>query len=182
MKRTVLTLTGLLLIGTVSVLFLSFGRAEEIVDPVHEPNESHRDYLTSLENMNLHRTAMGEEWVRAGAPAANPTSLSLLPLQEVRHFERSAPDAAYYLFEGVRGQAVEILIEPDTEAGFFADLFGLPGDFEPRETERDEWAGLEYEQIASGYSEAHDADRPEPSAQVGTSRIVIEPRRHRSTP
>ncbi len=179
MRRVVLTITALVLIAAISALFLSFGRAEEIVDPVYEPDASHGEYLTSLENMNLHRTVMGEEWAHAGTLTANPTSLSLLPLQETRYFERSAPDAAYYLFEGIRGQSVEILIEPDSEAGFFVDLFGLPGDFDPREIEDGGWNGLEFDPIASGSSEAHELDGTDPSAQIGTSRIVFEPRRHR---
>jgi murein DD-endopeptidase MepM/ murein hydrolase activator NlpD len=107
--------------------------------------------------------------------------LSLLPFQERRLFDPAVPDAAYYLIEGLKGQAVTVDIATGSDAGYFADLFGLDSEFYPEGNPDDEWSKRTFEKVAaaretdsSGVVEAEGSE-----VLVGSSRLVFEPRKHR---
>ena len=93
----------LLFLGCVLPAALLSCAVPEKIDETFYPVGHHEEYRQALVSLELDGTLMGSEWITAGEPASNPTSLSLLPFQERRIFDPSIPDAAYYLIEGMRG-------------------------------------------------------------------------------
>ncbi len=81
-------------------------RTLEHVAEEYHPTESHEEYAEALNALELESTIMGEQWLTAEDPYTNPTSLSLLPFQKRRLCDPAVPDAAYYLFEGLKVQKV----------------------------------------------------------------------------
>ena len=105
--------------------------------------------------------------------------MSLLPFQERRIFDPAAPDAAYYLIEGLRGQTISIDIETESEDGYFADLFGLDNDFYPEESPEEGWGNRTFEKVAAAAEAESVTERESNSSLTGSNRLVFEPRTHR---
>ncbi|AHC16723.1 M23 family metallopeptidase [Salinispira pacifica] len=151
-------------------------RGSEEVPPAYRPDDSHAEYIRALDGLNLSNTAMGEEWIRLGTPSENPMPLTLLPEREIRYFDPGVPDSAFYLIEGVRGQQISISVEAPEETGYFLDLFGMPGDYIPNSGEQENWAELDFNQLASGSSEAGSTQA---EILTGAAEIQFEPRSSR---
>ena len=130
------------------------GCAQEAVEEPFEPSASHEDYRTALERLDLHETALGEDWVAAGEAALDQPAVVELPFEERSILDPRDPEALGYEFPVSRGRAVTISMETEVEA-YFADLF--------RVEQTDDETQRELVLVAS---------RPE-----GDSRIRFEPRR-----
>jgi murein DD-endopeptidase MepM/ murein hydrolase activator NlpD len=152
MKSKFIRPLGLLFFGCMLV-FVSCQTSEEVPEE-YFPNESHAQYIESLVGQNLHETLMGQEWIAAGDPTLNPAFLSMIPFQEDRYFDRTVPDAAYYLFEALIGQEVRIAIRTESEIGYFADLFALDNEFYPEEGYMEDWESNSFQPIATARSSA----------------------------
>ncbi len=131
------------------MVFIGACSSTEKVAEEYYPNESHEKYAETLAALDLDATEMGRQWITAGDPSSNPAALSLLPFQERRIFDPAVPGATYYLIEGLKGQAVTIDIETDSDAGYFADLFGLDEDFYPEGPPEAVWDERTFEKVAA---------------------------------
>lgn len=133
-------------------------------------NDSVDEYAKALLALDLDATAMGRQWLDWADPSDRLPGLDLLPVAELRLFDKTVPEAAYYLFEAVRGQRVTIELEADGSFGYFADLFGTDSKFDPRRSDS-----------SPGYTPAASAWFGEAGsgARLGSSRIVFEPRQTR---
>lgn len=154
------------------VMVLSSCAEPELVEEQYFPNESVASYLEAIEGLALDTSSMGQTWIQQVDPQLHPTALVLTPVVEDRYFDPAIPRAAYYLLEGVRGQWVDITIEPDSSMGYFADLFGLPQSFHPDQV-AEPWEELEFRPVASGSVEGV---LVESQALVGKASLRIEPR------
>ena len=115
-----------------SVLLLIFlpSCKKEIVPKAFFPRSAHEAYAHSLEQANLHLTAIGREWIGAGQMALERAVDIPLPFEEVFFWDsRSAEAGAYRFFvkRGVRVE-VEIAIQASDSLLLFADLFRERGD------------------------------------------------------
>ena len=88
-------------------------------------------YAESLEKAGLLESALGQDWVRAGAVAlGSPVAVSL-PLRETGYFPAEPASAIAYRLELARGRilTVEIGFASEQPARLFVDLFRLrPGE------------------------------------------------------
>jgi len=124
-------------IGTYSILtsiiLLSLhvaGCKKEIVPKAFYPRSAHEAYAHSLEQANLHLTALGHDWIEAGNKALEEAVDIPLPFEEAFYWDpRSAESGAYRFFvkRGVRME-VEIGIQAADSLLVFADLFREKGD------------------------------------------------------
>lgn len=159
--------------STVLILIILLGACRfgrEAVAPEYNPDNSVEDYIASLKGLNLDETRLGGLWVHWAKPELNLPGLSLLPFHEMRHFDEEIPEAAYYLFEGVRGHRITISISSDSDLSYFADLFGTGRDYNPLNQE----TATDLTLTASAYF--IESDR---RVRKGDSRIIFEPGRDR---
>jgi peptidoglycan LD-endopeptidase LytH len=86
-------------------------------------------YAASLRSANLHVTAMGQDWLRAGETAlAQPLTVTL-PFRESAYFPADRPTATAYRFELKRGRRLEIDVRVESlePAQLFVDVFEVRG-------------------------------------------------------
>ncbi len=96
-----------------------------------QPRSPYDSYRDSLRASGLDQTALGRDWVRAGADALAQATVSALPLHEVGFFAADAPTAFGYLVELERGRVldVDVTFESTQPGRLFVDLFALrPGE------------------------------------------------------
>ena len=89
----------------------------------------HEQYAESLRTANLHLSAMGADWLRAGDTAlAQPLAVTL-PFRESVYFPSDRPIAVAYRFELKRGRRFEVDVRPESpESGrLFVDMFESRG-------------------------------------------------------
>ena len=89
----------------------------------------HEQYAESLRSANLHLSAMGADWLRAGETAlAHPLAVTL-PFRESVYFPSDRPIAVAYRFELKRGRRFEVDVRPESaESGrLFVDMFEIRG-------------------------------------------------------
>ena len=82
-------------------------------------------YAESLRSANLHVSAMGADWLRAGDTAlAQPLPVTL-PFRESVYFPADRPMAVAYRFELKRGRrfAMEVRRESAESGRLFVDMF-----------------------------------------------------------
>jgi murein DD-endopeptidase MepM/ murein hydrolase activator NlpD len=111
------------------LLFISSCK-KEIVPKAFYPRSAHEAYAHSLEQANIHLTALGREWIEAGQMALEGAVDVPLPFEEAFYWDsRSAEAGAYRFFvkRGVRVE-VEIAIQASDSLLLFADLFRERGD------------------------------------------------------
>jgi murein DD-endopeptidase MepM/ murein hydrolase activator NlpD len=111
------------------LLFISSCK-KEIVPKAFYPRSAHEAYAHSLEQANIHLTALGREWIEAGQMALEGAVDVPLPFEEAFYWDsRSAEAVAYRFFvkRGVRVE-VEIAIQASDSLLLFADLFRERGD------------------------------------------------------
>ena len=109
--------------------FLS-GCKNEIVPKVFYPRSAHEAYAHSLEQANLHHTALGHDWIEAGQKALEEAVNIPLPYEEVFYWDSRSAEAGAYRFFAKRGVRIEVAIgipQEDTLL-LFADLFRERGD------------------------------------------------------
>jgi murein DD-endopeptidase MepM/ murein hydrolase activator NlpD len=159
---------------SLSLLFLfvlfSCSTPQAVVEEQFEPNTSVQDYITTLVRLDMDTTALGSQWIQWADPLSNLPDLSLVPFSEQRFFDPAVPEAAYLLFEGVRGQQISINLEPDSDMSYFADVFGMGPRFDPRNPDSE----VQIEQVASALFFHEDQ-----ALRQGPSQIIIEPRNTR---
>lgn len=124
-KNTFWLISGLLL-----VLLLLPACKKEIVPKAFYPRSDHENYQHSLDLANLSQTALGCDWVKAGARALEKSIDITLPFEEIFFWDPRSADAAGYRFFVKRGLRVEVVIEVSSSDSLllFADLFRERGD------------------------------------------------------
>jgi murein DD-endopeptidase MepM/ murein hydrolase activator NlpD len=103
---------------------------KEIVPKAFYPRSAHEAYAHSLEQANLHQTALGRDWMDAGRRALEESIEITLPFEEAFYWDpRNAEAGAYRFFvnRGIRVE-VEIGIQSADSLLLFADLFRERGD------------------------------------------------------
>lgn len=82
-------------------------------------------YIRSLEQANLDKTAMAQEWIRAGESALYDSIFIDAPFNESGYFIAAEPTARSYRFHVRKGQVLTVTGELITknDAPFFLDLF-----------------------------------------------------------
>jgi murein DD-endopeptidase MepM/ murein hydrolase activator NlpD len=100
------------------------------------PRPAREGYVDALENAGLHRTALGRDWLAAGARALAAPAPATLPLVEQGAFTAETPAAAGWRLAPQRGRRVTVRIEATADSGtrLFSELFAVPADTaeEPR--------------------------------------------------
>jgi len=114
------------------LLFLIFlpGCKKEIVPKTFYPRSAHEAYQHSLEQANLHETALGIDWTLTGEEALNKPVVIELPFEEAFFWDPKGANAAGYRFFVKRGLRIEVEIEVSSSDSLllFADLFRETGD------------------------------------------------------
>jgi murein DD-endopeptidase MepM/ murein hydrolase activator NlpD len=112
------------------LLLVVVGCKKEIVPKAFYPRSAHEAYTHSLEQANLHLTALGRDWIETGNKALEEAVDIPLPFEEAFYWDpRSAESGAYRFFvkRGVRIE-VEIAVQASDSLLLFADLFREKGD------------------------------------------------------
>jgi murein DD-endopeptidase MepM/ murein hydrolase activator NlpD len=101
--------------------------------PSRPPREA---YVQQLEAAELHRTAVGRDWIAAGARALAAPAAAVLPLREQGAFVAEQPAAVAWRITPRRGQRLTVRVEAAADSGtrLFSELFAVPADTarEPR--------------------------------------------------
>lgn len=95
----------------------------------------YKKYVRSLELAELDKSAMAQEWIRAGESALRDSIIATVPFSESGYFDASKPVARSYRFDARKGQVLTIngnLIAKNKSV--FLDLFAW--------TEKNEWTSL----------------------------------------
>jgi len=103
---------------------------KEIVPKAFYPRSAHEAYAHSLEQANLHLTALGRDWMAAGRRALEESIDIALPFDEAFYWDPRSAEAAAYRFFVKRGVRIEVeiaVLDSDTML-LFADLFRERGD------------------------------------------------------
>jgi murein DD-endopeptidase MepM/ murein hydrolase activator NlpD len=111
-------------------LILLPGCKKEIVPKTFYPRSAHEAYQHSLEQANLHETALGIDWTLTGEEALNKPVVIELPFEEAFFWDPKGANAAGYRFFVKRGLRVEVEIAVSSSDTMllFADLFRETGD------------------------------------------------------
>ena len=116
---------------TMALLLLVMGACKkEIVPKAFYPRSAYEAYAHSLEQINLHNTALGRDWMSAGRRALEESIDIALPFDEAFYWDPRSAEAAGYRFfvkRGVRIE-VEIAVQASDAMLLFADLFRERGD------------------------------------------------------
>lgn len=122
--------TNSILISIILLFLVLAGCKKEIVPKAFYPRSAYEAYAHSLEQANLHLTALGREWIESGQLALEGAVNIPLPFEEAFFWDsRSAEAGAYRFFvkRGIRVE-VEITIQASDSLLLFADLFRERGD------------------------------------------------------
>ncbi|MFW5726801.1 MAG: M23 family metallopeptidase, partial [bacterium] len=100
------------------------------LDRIFEKASPYENYLQRLEKSELDRTALGQDWVKAGQLSLDDSLLIELPYQETGYFSPEAPQALSLRYHVKEGQQIYIRLQPLTqpEARFFLDVFQVNAD------------------------------------------------------
>jgi murein DD-endopeptidase MepM/ murein hydrolase activator NlpD len=84
-------------------------------------------YAESLRTANLHLSAMGADWLRAGETALGQPLAVTLPFRESVYFPADRSIAVAYRFELKRGRRFELEVRAESEDGgrLFVDMFEI---------------------------------------------------------
>lgn len=87
-------------------------------------------YVETLQRAGLDTTALGRDWLRASARAAEQAARVALPFSETGYFAPETPAAAGYRMDLQRGRrlVVDVSFESSAPARLFVDLFELSAD------------------------------------------------------
>ncbi|MFC2128970.1 M23 family metallopeptidase [Bacteroidota bacterium] len=110
-------------------IFLTACRQEK-VEEEFKPRNAHSAYKNSLEQANLHETALGKDWITAAEKALVDPINIICPFEEVFYVDPSSAFAIGYAFKTIRGQRIEIDIQIESEDStiLFIDLFRINKD------------------------------------------------------
>ena len=119
--RRILAHTGLLILA----ILIASGCRKEIVPEAFLPRTAHEAYVHSLEQANLHLTALGRDWIHAGQSALEEAVEIPLPFEEAFIWDPGRAEAAGYRFLVKRGVRIEVAITAYSSDSLmiFADLF-----------------------------------------------------------
>jgi len=122
--------TKMLAVASFLLLFLLAGCKKEIVPKAFYPRSAHEAYAHSLEQANLHQTALGREWIEAGEQTLGKAVDISLPFEEVFYWDPRLAEAGAYRFFVKRGIRVEVKIKIQSADSLllFVDLFRESGD------------------------------------------------------
>lgn len=114
--------TGICILLIMSALT---GCKKEIVPKAFYPRSAHEAYGHSLEEADLHLTALGRDWMEAGRKALVEAVPVSLPFEEVFYWDSRNAEAGAYRFYAKRGVRVEVEIgiQAADSLQLFADLF-----------------------------------------------------------
>ncbi|MEJ7811558.1 MAG: M23 family metallopeptidase [Gemmatimonadaceae bacterium] len=104
-------------------------RADEIRERL-EPPTAYERYVRGLQRAGLDSTALGREWVAAGAQALRTPATLELPYSEAAYFAADRAGAEGYRFAVRRGQRIVVTLEAQAGSAtrIFLDLFQAPVD------------------------------------------------------
>ncbi len=87
-------------------------------------------YVRALEDAGLAATALGRDWIAAGARAFGGPVGASVPLAEEGYFASGEATAAAYRFVAAEGRRVQIRVEADADSGtrLFVDLWRVGRD------------------------------------------------------
>jgi murein DD-endopeptidase MepM/ murein hydrolase activator NlpD len=107
------------------ILLTVNGCKQEIIPEAFLPRTAHEAYVHSLEQANLHLTALGRDWIHAGRKALVDAVEVPLPFEEAFIWDPGKAEAAGYRFLVKRGVRVEVAITVFSSDSLllFADLF-----------------------------------------------------------
>lgn len=123
MRRASLTIFSLLPL----LVLAACEEVEQAVDRFRDLTP-HEAYVESLRQAGLAETALGRDWLRAAAGAAERPSAVELPFREEGYLPPETPRAVGYRFSLVRGQVltIETDVEADDSLRVFVDFFRVP--------------------------------------------------------
>lgn len=115
-----------------SVFITACGPGTPIREAVR-PTSPYEQYVESLKDAGLEKTALGQAWLQAGPRALDQPITITLPFRETAYLSPDKPSAVGYRVELLRGQRLTIEIEIDSaETGkLFVDAFELRADAPP---------------------------------------------------
>ena len=122
--------TNSILISIILLFLVVAGCKKEIIPKAFYPRSAHEAYAHSLEQANLHLTALGREWIEAGQMALEEAVDISLPFEEAFYWDSRRAEAGAYRFVVKRGVRVEVEIRSQAADSLllFADLFRERGD------------------------------------------------------
>jgi peptidoglycan LD-endopeptidase LytH len=88
------------------------------------------EYVRTLEKADLHRTAVGRDWIAAGTTALSAATRVTAPHREAVHLPASEPRAVAWIFPLRRGDRLIVSadVAMDPLGRVFVDLFSAPRD------------------------------------------------------
>lgn len=94
----------------------------------------HEDYSAMLQKAGIDRTALGQDWNRAGQQALSRPVAVATPFRETGYFPPEEAGAIAYRLELQRGRrlAVDVAFESSAPARLFVDLFRATGEPTPQ--------------------------------------------------
>ncbi|WP_291982796.1 peptidoglycan DD-metalloendopeptidase family protein [Luteitalea sp.] len=97
------------------------------------PASPHDGYLATLTASGLSETALGRDWLAAGALAVQRPVSAASPFQETGYFPPAIPSATAYRLDLPRGRrlSIEVTMEASAPTQLFVDLFALRGEAPP---------------------------------------------------
>jgi murein DD-endopeptidase MepM/ murein hydrolase activator NlpD len=100
------------------------------VPEAYKPSNKHKAYIFSLKELNLHKTALGNEWIKSSERAlASPIRMDT-PFEEAFYLDPSQAEALGYRFSVMRGQKllIEVFSYTADSVILFMDLFRIVDD------------------------------------------------------
>ncbi|WP_284351552.1 M23 family metallopeptidase [Roseisolibacter agri] len=95
-----------------------------------EPRPPREAYVRQLQAADLHRTAVGRDWLAAGDRALAAPAVAALPLREQGAFAAEQPGAVAWRVAPRRGQRLTVRVEAAADSGtrLFSELYAVPAD------------------------------------------------------
>ena len=113
-----------------SILFVAGCSGKTTLNQLFEKSSPYEKYKRSLTETNLDQTALGADWIRAGALSLQDSLIISLPYSETGYFSPEKPSALCLRYQVLEGQNIYITLQPLSypDAIFFKDIFEIKSD------------------------------------------------------
>lgn len=118
-------ITSILLLIICITVFIAC-RKEKVEEP-YKPKNAYSAYKLSIQQANLHNTALGRDWLDAADKALDSPIEIETPFEEVFYVDPSKAFGIAYIFETLRGQRIEVdlSIEAIDSTLLFMELYRI---------------------------------------------------------
>lgn len=118
------------LIFVLSPLVFIAGCTKEIVPEPYRPRNEHDAYRHSLEQVNLHESALGQDWLKSSRRALDQAIEVETPHNEAFYLDPSKAESVGYRFSVKRGQKIQVKVSvlQSDSMRIFIDLYRVDND------------------------------------------------------